>query len=453
MYIERISKKFIVPLLTLIIAGCLGDTEQLEELPSPIQLSEERESAFNADASNRAGWWKPIVAKDGMLSIVFNFDGHEESGCKENSNHKLTLATKFDNQSWEYVTAKLKNRNRYWSACDDLGHRQPTIAIDGDGRVHVWAGMHSEPDGCCYFTFQHDLEEFEQNDAFQNKGSFTYPIPAAAPNGDIFLAIRNLPDSQSDSEVNRFEGQGELHTWNNGNKEWRKVSSFAAHTFTEHGSNAIAYPDDLYVDSNGIVHILWEWAVNSTSDRRYLGSYLKFDPVQQVFLTADNEMVFEPVNLSTLTELPSLTFEPSNPFLDRGDYIQSAKLEYDGDYCSPCIVYRVLGNKGNNIAFTRWNDGDWAKPELLYSSNINSFATIDASIDEDKFTVYYALVGEGVYKSSKSMTSDNWSHSVLYESESADIRLSLAAQYQTKILYISELNDNANGATIKILSL
>ncbi|EWH04146.1 hypothetical protein AT00_21295 [Pseudoalteromonas lipolytica SCSIO 04301] len=436
----------------LILAGCKGEGDSEIITPTISSLSSEGQSvtSFNLDSSNRAGWWSPITSYNENLYIAYNASGEQSKKCSDNSTHYLALASKDKSGNWNYILAN--STEGYWYSCDDIGHKQPTIAMDGDGTIHVWAGMHNEGNGCCYFLGDSGLNSLEQSFMFQNKGSFTYPIAKSTPEGDIYLIIRNLPKIKQQSEYEKYSGSGDLYHWNNTSKTWRLIAKFAANTKEENGLNAPVYPNDLFVDTNGNVHILWEWSSFSPSARRYQGSYAVYNPNENSFITSAGNLLTPPVSLSTLEIYPEISYENSNPKQDKGTYIQTSKLVFDNTYCSPCIIYRKFSSKDEKILMTRWSEGQWSDAETIYSDISGSFATLDAVIDESKISVFYAKKGEGVIVSERDFSDNTWGRNLFLASNALDIRLAAHQTADNTYLYISEIQSNSK-ATLSILPL
>ena len=441
----------ILYLCSLLLIGCNISSEKLEPLPSPILKESEFTTTFIADSSNRAGWWKPITSQGDYIFIAFNSQGKDDSNCKEKSNHMLTLAYKSYSTNWQYKTSLSKNKKKYWTGCDDVGHRQPTIAVDGDGAIHIWAGMHGEPDGCCYLRASEKTANLEIKDDFKNIGRFTYPIAKTAPNGDIYLIIRDLPNVASTSEQEKFSGSGKLFHWNNLTDKWRLIESFAANTFENNQFNAPVYPNDLYIDENNIAHILWEWAIDKTSDKRFQGSYIQYDTVNKMFTSASNTLLNAPISLDTVKSYPEITFEPSNATLSNTNFIQSAKLLVHEEYCTPCVVYRSVNNNSSRIMMTRWSNNTWQNPEQISDKHTASFATLDVEMFNNTINVFYALKEKGVYKASRKTTDEQWEINQVLNSAAEDIRLSVEQMGDTTMLYINlfELSQNESHLIIQ----
>ena len=434
--------KFIFYFCLLLLNGCNIGSEKLEPLPSPILNETEFKTTFIADSSNRASWWKPITSKDDYIFIAFNSQGEYDSNCKDKNNHMLTFAYQGDDTNWQYQTAL--NKKRYWTGCDDVGHRQPTIAIDGDGAIHIWAGMHGESDGCCYFRADDKTADLNIKDDFKNLGRFTYPIAKTAPNGDIYLLLRDLPNITSKSEQEQFLGSGKLFHWNNIIKKWHLIDSFAANTFEKNQFNAPIYPNDLYIDENNIAHILWEWAIDKTSDKRFQGSYIQYDTITKVFASASNTLLNAPISLDTVKSYPEISFEPSNATLSNTNFIQSAKLLVHEEYCTPCVVYRSVNNNSSRIMMTRWSNNTWQNPEQISDKDTASFATLSIEMRNNIINVFYALKEKGVFTASRKITEEQWKTTQILNSTAEDIRLSTEQIEDTIVLYMNLFESTQN---------
>lgn len=198
------------------------------------------EEVETVDSSNQAGWWVPLALHDGEAYFSFNSTG------TSSSKHKVKVAKRSTDGSWE--SGFLKNFDgSVWEHGDDNGHDQPTIAVDGDGTIHVFADHHN--DNWRYFRSSSPTDVsniLRRSDITQQSGIYTYPVAATAPNGDIYLIVRDTNGSDI--------GKGQLFHWDNNTDTWSHAATFASQT------NTRVYPDDVVVDSNGDVHIIWEWA-------------------------------------------------------------------------------------------------------------------------------------------------------------------------------------------------
>lgn len=240
------------------------------------------------DSSNQAGWWKPLAEFGGAMYFAFN-----APSAGGEFRHEVHIAKRTPSGKWR--TGCLREDNgECVSYPDDVGHNQPTIAIDGDGYVHAFVSMHNDD----WRYYRSDEPEsvttmVNRSDEMPDAGmAITYPVANSAPSGDVYLITRVDPADANYS--------GRFYRWNNDTGTWRRVAIFAK----ENGFTP--YPDDVHVDDSGQVHISWEWARGGPSGSRYYGSYLVYQPDERRFVTISGREVEVPV---TTTE-PEVVYEP-----------------------------------------------------------------------------------------------------------------------------------------------
>jgi len=341
---------------SLLISVCslAGAQVLVEEVPRVV------------DSSNQAGWWMPLALDGTTTYMAFNSPG------STNSNHGVKVGKRLSDGTWSFGILRDPNGNT-WRHPDDIGHDQPTIAIDGDGFIHVFADMHNQPRGWYYFrsSAPGDLSNIRRKFDIPNLSSAgdkqrTYPVAATSPNGDIYLIIRNRSSGN---------GRGELFRFDNSSRAWQAISAFA----TGSVDNAVVYPDDVVVDDTGVVHIIFSFAAGSTSGLRHYGSYLQYRPATNSFHTINGNSVSTPVSINT----PNMVFqglEPQEEFIQQpsntansGKGYQTAKLALD-NFNRPSITYRFRTNTGNgsrdfDLFRTRWNGFEWVQRTLLYNAS------------------------------------------------------------------------------------
>ena len=145
---------------------------------------------------------------------------------------------------------------------DPDGHNTPSIAIDGDGFLHVAYNMH----GAKFRPGMNMRKSPTANsvagvwtdEGDQMPGSFTYPAMSTAPNGDVYLAIRNGTTGDP-RPANLFHYDTSAGAWND-------RGDFAQE------SGYTAYLPAPYVASDGKVHLVWHWAARRAG--RYQTSWL-----------------------------------------------------------------------------------------------------------------------------------------------------------------------------------
>jgi hypothetical protein len=235
-----------------------------------------------------------------------------------------------------------------------VGHNQPTIAVDGGRYVHVFASMHHNR----WRYFRSDRPgsvrtmQFHGRELGLRSGRFTYPVAATAPNGDVWVMVR-----QSGVTPPR----GRLYRWSVADRDWHSFPSFAY--ADGHG----VYPDDLQVGPDGRVHLLFSWSGGPASALKHAGSYLVYDPATGVYANAAGDPVTVPATPSS-----PVVFQPLDPGEDwthvmSGFGQRGAKLTLD-PAGRPVVAYRYqapvdagpapLGDDAK-VRTATWNGTAW----------------------------------------------------------------------------------------------
>ncbi len=347
-------------------------------VPTQAQVAVQQVPA-EADSSNQAAWWRPIVVKGDTTYIAFNAPGSTPG------THEVKIGVQVNGGPW--VIGSLKNPSgSIWSHTDDVGHDQPTIAVDGDGYIHVWADHHV--DNWRYFRSSAPNDPSNMLRRYDMPGTVaaTYPIAEDAPNGDIYLMLRNHSNGA---------GQGELYRWNNAANSWSHVSTFAR----EDGN--YVYPDDLEVDSAGNVHVIFEWAYGTPRPLRHYGSYLKYDVAAGQWRTANGVAPALPVTRATA----NLFFQGLSTGelwnnSDTGIGIQAAGLTVDNQN-RPSVAYRYRTDGGSDaldydIYRIRWNGSAWSDKVKIYTAASNVSAAVETTHNGTRARVYFTIAGVGL---------------------------------------------------------
>lgn len=365
------------------------------------------------DASNQAAWWRPIVVKGSTTVVAFDAPGNVDG------NHEVKVGIKSGAGAWSI--GNLRNADgTVWRHDDDIGHDQPTVAVDGDGFIHVFADHHV--DGWRYFRSNapNNVSDIRRvnagaSGAMPGTGLYTYPIAEVAPNGDIYLIARNTFQSA---------GQAELFRWSNSSNAWTAVAVFAR----ENGH--YAYPDDLKVDSAGDVHIAFEWSNTRARPLRHYGSYLKYVPSANQWRTANGVAV----NLPATRLTPNILFQGLSSGeqwndSDAGIGIQATGLAVDANN-RPSIAYRYRTDGGTNaldfdVYRVRWDGGQWTGRTKIYTASNNVSAAIETTHNGIRARVYFAVTGTGVMGAD---SSNGWSVRALAPSRPGISRLSAGSR-------------------------
>ncbi|WP_051651047.1 BNR-4 repeat-containing protein [Brevundimonas bacteroides] len=366
-------RPYIVAVFALIIASLAPLTAAnaqvtVEQVPREV------------DSSNQAAWWRPIVVRGNISYVAFNAPGSTAG------THEVKVGVKVGAGPW--VFGSLKDENGVvWVHADDIGHDQPTMAVDGDGFIHVFADHHG--DNWRYFrsgAANDPSTMLRRIGSMPGSVSMTYPIAEEAPNGDIYLMVRNFVSSV---------GQGELYRWNDATNVWSKIATFAREV------GAVVYPDDLRVDSAGDVHLAFEWAYGYPRPLRHYGSYLRYQVSTGQWRTANGAVLTLPVNRATPNLLyQGLTAGELWNDSDSGIGIQAAGLTVDSQN-RPSIAYRYRTDGGSNgqdfdVYRIRWNGTAWADRTKIYTANNNVSAAIETTHNGTRARVYWTVAGVGL---------------------------------------------------------
>lgn len=336
------------------------------------------------DSSNVAGWWRPLVVRGSDTYFAFNAPGTAAN------NHYVKFGKWDGGPNWTFGFLKNADGSPWIDTVngDDPGHLQPTMAIDGDGFIHVWADGHDEPWQYFRSTSPLDVTDIRRSSGMPGTVAFTYPVAATAPNGDVYLMIRN--------QNGGVRGRGDLYRWNDNSNVWTKIAEFA-----NNSSNAIVYPDAMHIDSTGDVHLVWSWAYDHTRGLRHYGSYLRYDPSDGTFRNIFNTAVTLPVNLST----PNLFYQglatgESFTSAESGVGLQSATVAVD-NLQRPSIVYRFRtvaggGDLDFDVYRLRWNGSSWVDKVKIYTAANDCPAALGQTHNGTRVRAYFTTTSAGL---------------------------------------------------------
>lgn len=245
------------------------------------------------DDSNQAAWWSPMDEAGGYTWMGYTRD--PPSGSQANNNIMIVrrdISTGAVSRDCVRATSS--------SECsvfpDDLGHNQPSVAVDGDGFVHVFTSMHN--DVWRYFRSE---EPYSSTTLVNASGDMpdgdvliTYPVVKRDASGDLWLIVRG--EAPGDTSARG----GYLYHYDTSAKTWTRISRWAYRT------GFAIYPDDIQFSSDGDVHLQWEWSKYPSSVGRHEASYIRYRPSTNQFRSVTGAVVTVPVTQSTA----NLVFQP-----------------------------------------------------------------------------------------------------------------------------------------------
>ncbi|MGW8529709.1 MULTISPECIES: BNR-4 repeat-containing protein [Nocardiopsidaceae] len=347
------------------------------EAPADIE-----EMPYAVDTSNQAAWWKPIDSVDGHDYLAFN------APASEAGRHEVHLARRTASGEWTSGCLRARAGADCVSYTDDIGHNQPSITVDGDGRVHAFVSMHNDAWRYYRSTAPGDVDSLVESaaDLPDGGGTYTYPVTARDDaSGDVYALVR------ADAADRRH---GRLYRWDNAAGEWSRettVASAPGHAF---------YPDDLEVDGRGRVHVLWEWGPFPSSTARHLGSYLVYDPATGTAADAAGAPVALP---AAADPGGAVVYQPYTEGEDIGTQapsLQSAKLALTPEGSLAGVAYRFRdrdtgdGFSGYDARYARWTGTAWEREVLAEAGagGVHTSAAIDTTHADGTTRVY--LVAE-----------------------------------------------------------
>lgn len=250
-----------------------------------------------AHASDPLDYVQLITISDG--NIATNDDGWANSHINAVPFKRQSLTTVSDYQFTSYYDADGKlivarrnlaaspdtwtlSRTQFTSRDINDAHNTSSIAIDGDGFLHVAWGVHGNP-----LLYSRSTTSVLNDNPFQlvggsagNSGSISGVLPFQS-SGVTYPELTNIPGS-GDLLINyrvgsSGDGEWQLARWDNQNDVWTSIHSAvnsgntgAQPWFDDDYSgdslpNTNAYPNGLVFDSSGRLHISWTWRTGGDS--------------------------------------------------------------------------------------------------------------------------------------------------------------------------------------------
>lgn len=383
---------------------------------------------YRTDASNQAGWWHPIDEWNGSVYVAYNaWGGPGATNGGAGDTHTVYIGRRAADGTWTRGCLKAAD-----GTCavypDDVGHKQPSIAVDGHGYIHAFVSMHSQ--NWIYYrsSAPGDVTNMVNRSAeMPDQGDqYTYPNITRVDNGDLYLVIRAYPE-------------GRLYRWDNAADRWTRTAVFAR------SAGYVAYPDDVAGDGAGNLHISWEWAYGGTNTLRHLGSYLRYDISTGQFHNAAGTVVTAPATVTSPVVYQPL--EGAEDATDRDDAsgppgVQSAKLALSNG--KPVVAYRYRPVAGGrwHVRVAEWTGTTWQR-RTVYAGAYDTHAAIDVTAYGTGLRVYYAkkqtATGDQAFAASPQST--GWVEKALLPGVNVQ-RLSVVRRAGTDHLYLAAPTDH-----------
>lgn len=326
------------------------------------------------DTSNRAGWWTPIVERGGAIYYAYAAPGEAPR------RHTVVVVRR------ERSGATESRCLRAGAPCiqfrDDVGHNQPSVAVDGEGFVHVFVAMHSSPWRGHYFRSHAPgaVARFTDRGGEMPDPSWThtYPVPVTAPDGGLWLTIR------SRSSPDALGVGGRLYHYDLATRRWSRVATFA------YNPGLWVYPDDVQIDPDGRLHIAFEWVKKFTNAFPHVGGHVTYDPATRRFANAAGQPLAAPLDFASPAVYQGWpdSYDPTARYNGLG--VQTAKLALDPGTGRPHIVYRYTPRYGDNLRVLHvwWNGTRWRRA-TVYAGRYDTFPAVDVTLVGTSLRVYY----------------------------------------------------------------
>jgi hypothetical protein len=317
-------------LLTHALASTAGAIEIAVETVGPMS------------SKNQAAWWSPIVERDGEVFVSYLHPNAPQDD--------VYVAQRSVDGVWSTVDTGVDARY-------DPGHTQTSLVLDSQGRLNVAYGMHgdamqlvrSHQPGSITGGFS--VPTSAMGTAFSG-GKYTYPNMTTAPNGDVYMIVRDRRNST-------LSATGRLYRMSASTGTWSQLPPFAGQAGTT------VYPDHIVADETGDLHIVWEWAAGGPQGARHYGSYARFDPDTNTYFRANGD-AFPTGAISIANADIFQGLEGNETFEEDVNGFQSAKMTLD-DQNRPLIAYTYsidTTDSSYEHRLARWSGSEWTRATI-----------------------------------------------------------------------------------------
>jgi hypothetical protein len=338
------------------------------------------------DTSNQSGWWNPLAVVGDTTYFAYNVPG------SAGNRHQVHLGARSSGGEW--TSGCLRDAS---GACadflDDNGHNQPSIVVD----IHAFVSMHNEPWN--YFRSSEPGDVTSLTDVSDQMpdaaAAISYPVTAPGADGDAWLMVRVGEDAAGRREGVLYHYDLESRAWN----RETVIASAVGHSF---------YPDELEVDVDGRVHVLWEWGPFPADPYRHLGSYAVYEPTSGSFRDAAGASLPTPIGPDAGGAAVWREYAPGEGIGDAVPSIQTAKMAItDGELVGITYRYATESEGDYDVLWATWDGASWSHETLIdagsLGAGVSTVAALDATRSGSKTRVYAVVAVEdcGVTRKSR----------------------------------------------------
>ena len=199
-------------------------------------------------------------------------------------------------RNWNTFDLSIAPGNPMRSPAPDDGHNALSIAIDGDGYLHVWGNHHDNNLRYCRSTNPNDIAAWVMPGMIGTQETqVTYTEAVRLANGNLLMTYRSGQSGNGDQYLN-------LYTTST--KVWSRVSQIFKGT-TPVSPDESAYPAQIIVGSDGTLHLFYKWRSDDTLASSHDLSYIKSLDNGATWKTADGTTQTLPIQPSNTA--PAIT--------------------------------------------------------------------------------------------------------------------------------------------------
>jgi hypothetical protein len=273
------------------------------------------------------------------------------------------------------ISARIDSQNRVTSGVvdtgveDDPGHNTPSVAVDGDGFIHVWYDMHNDQMKIKKSAEPRRVDAGWLHESGPWSGEYTYPAATVASNGDVYFAARRTSNWAC-----------QLFHYDRSEKNWRLVADFAQ------ASGFTCYLPRPYGGSDGKVHLSFQWRKGKPGANRHLGSYAVYDPGEDTFKRADGTPYHLPIS-----PLTADAYQPLEAYWENRYGISTHGLA-ENDQGQPLIVYNFFrrGRPDQRVVrLARWSGSGWVTTDLAGPVSGTTLGDADIVNRHGRINVFY----------------------------------------------------------------
>ena len=235
---------------------------------------------------------------------------------------------------------------------NDASHNDSAIAVDGDGYIHCWIGMHNDAlkyyksiSPGSYTNFTENIgREMTRNQMNWKKKRYTYPSATTSSNGDVFVILRDNRGKQKD------EDQWLFH-WDNKNNTW---SSAEVKSSPQGRYNA--YVSTLNSDANNTIHIVTAWSkLHDGPNTFQKGTYMRYNVDNGKYYKADGVEVTLPMDINT----------------SNADMFYAGEKEWHNTIAEIQVPTVTINNQGYPVvSYTHNTDPNYSPTAPIYEASI-----------------------------------------------------------------------------------